>query len=109
MEARVIAVGLWTKDLDGICAGMSSEASAGRTVAIGLIYVSDCAGSADCEALADALGVGLWDLDEHRLDPERFDLKRLRAVKGAEPEEGVEMLMLLREQGFAFYLLVDEI
>jgi hypothetical protein len=110
MEARLLAVGPWSRGLDAIRGGISSEASAGTTVVIDLIYVADFAGSADCEALADALGVGLWDLGEHRLDPERIDLRKLRKVEGVDPESGdVEIFLLLKEQGFAFYLLVEEV
>jgi hypothetical protein len=102
LDAQVIAIGPYSQ---AIVASLEYGAQRYADVEQGAIIVTTiflAPTSVESHALAEAFGVGAFEMGKHHLNAHRADLAQLRALCS---EGEVADFLNLRQHGFEFYYL----
>ena len=102
LDAQVIGIGPFSPDIaESLEYGAQryAEVEPGATV-VTTVFLA--ATSGESHDLAEAFGVGAFEMGKHHLDAQKVSIEKLRSLGD---ERGIADFLNLRDHGFQFYYL----
>jgi len=105
MTAQVLAIGAFREDLAEHLAYPAQYYANTRPGVPVIHFLFECFGSSQSHELAACFAIDPWDFNQHKLDPDKVDLGRLRATFPEDEQQQFASFLVLREACFDFYYL----